>query len=258
MERSSCFPSLRAFRGSRLFLPQVLERSRIPSRKASCTNLHGRWFMSLLYLMFGRKSIGSDGLIRLSPDDDPQQGLHRRRIHVVRCRDITHRLSDGAVLGLVWRVLRHPNLSTASVNQPGSTAHPNIDHDRVLVSGNSPGKGISLGTAQTVKPVRHTTVGSDHVRPQTARSNALRVLERLSLVVSPSDAGAERGHNAARHFHVPLGTNHAEGSRERVSLSVPCVSSLIIETGSGCEEGEQTIRDGARSGHAYIVTDDMA
>ncbi len=43
---TSLFPSLRAFRGSRLFLPHVLGRSRIPSRKASWTNLAGRWFIA--------------------------------------------------------------------------------------------------------------------------------------------------------------------------------------------------------------------
>lgn len=41
----SRFPSLLKARGSRLFLPQVLERSRIPSRNASWTNLPGRCFI---------------------------------------------------------------------------------------------------------------------------------------------------------------------------------------------------------------------
>ena len=58
-KESSFLDSLRALRGSRLFLPQVLERSRIPARSASWTNLPGRLWIG-----------GSSGVISSPPSSE--------------------------------------------------------------------------------------------------------------------------------------------------------------------------------------------
>ena len=90
---------------------------------------------------------------------------------------------------------------------------------------------------------------------QTLRHDALRVLVRLRLVVRPSDAGRERGDNAARNFHAPLGADEAQTASEVSGLGVPRIGSSSIEEGSGCEEGTETVGNGGGGDHALIVTD---
>ena len=85
------------------------------------------------------------------------------------------------------------------------------------------------------------------------RRDALRVLLRLDLIVRPSDSGRECGDNAARHFEVPSGAV-AERLREPGSLTVPTLGSVVVEEGSGREEGRETGGVGGAV-HAYIVTD---
>ena len=85
------------------------------------------------------------------------------------------------------------------------------------------------------------------------RRDALRVLLRLHLIVRPRDTGRECGDNAARHFEVPSGAV-AERLREPGSLTVPTLGSVVVEEGSGREEGRETGGVGGAV-HACIVTD---
>jgi len=76
---------------------------------------------------------------------------------------------------------------------------------------------------------------------QTLGRDALRVLERLRLIVRPSDAGRERGDNASRDFHAPLGADDGKRLRELISLAVPHTRSLQIGHGSAGKERDERL-----------------
>ncbi len=187
------------------------------------------------------------GSFGLPPNDDPQQGLHRGRVHVVgRCH-----FADGVSNDPIFRLIR------SILAKSCGTAHPHIHNHRVTVSGDGTGERIRLGATQSVESFADASVCSLHVGTQSLRRDTLRVLVRLTLIVRPRDAGRERGDNAARNFHAPIGANEAQTTGEVSGFNVPRIGGRMIEEGSGGEEGTETVRNGGGGGggavHAYIV-----
>ena len=181
-------------------------------------------------------------LFRLPPDDDPEKRLHGRGFHVPFRRDFAHRVRDGPVLALVGRVLPEPR----------STAHPNIHHHGASVPGDGAGECVGLQPPQPVETVRHAAIRRSNVGAQTLRRDALRILERLGLIVAPSNAGRECGHDASGHLKVPSGDG-TERVSERLGLVVPRFSSVQVEEGSGGEERTELVGVGVV--HGRIVTE---
>jgi hypothetical protein len=94
----------------------------------------------------------------------------------------SHGIGNCAVLSGRERIL----------TKPCSPTHPNVDHYRGLIPGNSPGKGIGLQTIQAIESsFGYASVGSGNMGTQTLRHDAMSVLECLALVLIPSDPGRE-------------------------------------------------------------------
>ena len=184
-------------------------------------------------------------LLGLAANDDPQQGLHRGRVHVVGRCHFAHRVGDQPILALVGRVLA----------QSGSAAHPHIHHHRVLVSGDGTCECVRLGAAQSIESFGLAAIRGGDMGAQSLRHDALRVLVRLRLIVRPSDAGRECGDNGRSDFHAPLGAHDAEAGSELVGLGVPTLGGVDIEQRGGCEEGAETGGVGGGGDHGSIVPD---
>jgi hypothetical protein len=75
--------------------------------------------------------------------------------------------------------------------KPRSPTHPNVDHYRVLIPGDSPGECIGFQTIQAIESFGYASVGSGNMGTQTLRHDAMSVLECLALVLIPSDPGRE-------------------------------------------------------------------
>jgi hypothetical protein len=76
--------------------------------------------------------------------------------------------------------------------EPRSPTHPNVDHYRVLIPGDSPGECIGFQTIQAIKSsFGYASVGGGNMGTQTFWHDAMSVLECLALVLIPSDPGRE-------------------------------------------------------------------
>jgi hypothetical protein len=95
--------------------------------------------------------------------------------------DSSHGIGNCTVLSGRERIL----------SKPRSPTHPNVDHYRVLISGDSPSKGVCFQTIQAIESFGYTSVGSGNMGTQTFRHDAMSVLECLALVLIPSDPGRE-------------------------------------------------------------------
>jgi len=198
--------------------------------------------MSVSYPGLGACQRGIGALLRLSSDDDPQQGLHHGGFHVVGGGDFPHRVRDLTVLALVRRVLAEAR----------SAAHPHIHHDGIHVSGDGTGECVRLQTAQTVETVRDATVGSGHMGTQALRRDTLRVLEGLGLIVAPSNTGRECRHDASGDFQRPRRVR-TQRLREGPSLGVPSLGSVQVEDGDGGEQGAEVVRSGGGGEHDGMI-----
>ena len=176
-------------------------------------------------------------LVGLPSDDDPQQRLQRGggHAHGRRGRDGPHRVSDGPVLDGGRCILA----------EPCGAAHPHIDHHRVIVPRDGAGERVRLRAAKPVEALDHAAVGGGDVGAQPLRRDALRVLQRLRLIVRPSDAGRECGDNGRGDLHRPLGADARERVSERVGVVVPRVGGEQVGLGGA---GQQADEVGEREG----------
>lgn len=113
-------------------------------------------------------------LVGLPSDDDPQQRLQRGggHAHGRRGRDGADGVRDGAILYGGRGILRR----AIGLREARRTAHPNIDHHRVIVPRDGTGERVRLRAAQPVEPFHHAAVGSVHMGAEPLRRDALRVL----------------------------------------------------------------------------------
>ena len=192
-------------------------------------------------------------LVGLASDDDPQQGLQRSggHAHGRRSREGLDRVSDGAVLGRVRGILP----------QSRSAAHPHIHDDRVPIPSDGASECVRLRSAQAIEAFPDATVRSIHVGVKALRRDALCVLRGLRLVMGPSDAGRERGHDGRSDLQRPLGALNAQRLGKLPRIIVPAHSRVQVKERSGCEEADETLGGlgsdggvtGSGGGHASSI-----
>ena len=170
-------------------------------------------------------------LVGLPPDDDPQQRLQRGGVHAHgrRGREGPNRVSDGPVLGRVRRVLPKAR----------RTAHPHIDHHRVIVPRDGTGECVRLRATQAVEPHNHAAIRRIVMGSKATRADALRVLQCLHFVMRPSDAGRERGDDGRSDLQRPIGADDLQRLREGTRIGVPRTGGSEIGVGGRAQERDE-------------------